>query len=60
MTSAWRKGRIDAVVQSTDKNFMVSLCKNEPTCYDACTSAALQRPFNSLPDSCRFPLAGRW
>ncbi len=23
MTAAWRKGRVDAVVQSTDKNFMV-------------------------------------
>lgn len=23
ITSAWRKGRVDAVVQSTDKNFMV-------------------------------------
>ena len=23
VTSAWRKGRVDAVVQSTDKNFMV-------------------------------------
>ena len=23
ITAAWRKGRVDAVVQSTDKNFMV-------------------------------------
>lgn len=23
VTAAWRKGRVDAVVQSTDKNFMV-------------------------------------
>ena len=23
MTAAWRRGRVDAVVQSTDKNFMV-------------------------------------
>ena len=23
VTDAWRKGRVDAVVQSTDKNFMV-------------------------------------
>jgi O-phospho-L-seryl-tRNASec:L-selenocysteinyl-tRNA synthase len=23
VTTAWRKGRVDAVVQSTDKNFMV-------------------------------------
>ena len=31
VTSAWRKGRVDAVVQSTDKNFMV--CHATARCF---------------------------
>ena len=46
ITSAWRRGRVDAVVQSTDKNFMVpvggavvSACRSSPALVEAVNKA---------------------